>query len=77
MRDERCYEPDAVFGRRVRFICGAVLGLMLGLWLHLHIGPFNLVLTVVVAIVSAAACGVLAMRYGDAFWRSVISALRW
>jgi hypothetical protein len=76
VRDDPHDEPDAASGRRVRFVCGALLGLLFGLWLHLYVGPFGLLFAVVVATGSATVCGVLAVRYGDAFWHSVMSALR-
>lgn len=69
-------EPDAAFGRRVRLICGSLLGIVFALWLHLYVGPFHLLSAMTVALISTGACGLLAMRYGDAFWHAVISFLR-
>jgi hypothetical protein len=69
-------EPDAIFGRRVRFTCGALLGLVLALWLHLYVGPFRISTAALLLVLSTIACGVLAMRYGDEFWRAMISIFR-
>ncbi len=69
-------EPDAVFGRRVRFVCGALLGLVMAFGFYLHVGPFGGPATVLVTGLLCASCGALAARYGDAFWRAAITLLR-
>jgi hypothetical protein len=68
-------ESDAAVGRRVRCVCGALLGLVLTLWLFCHAGPFHPVAALALASACAAACGIAAMREGDAFWRRVIAVL--
>lgn len=60
----------------LRFGCGAVLGLIVGLYcagqVGLHeIGPF-----VATIIVVALVCGWLAARFGIRFWEAV-ARLRW
>jgi hypothetical protein len=50
--------------------------LMFALRLHLYVGPVHFASAVSVALMCAAGGGLLAARYGDAFWHAVISCLR-
>jgi hypothetical protein len=69
-------DPPNPIGTGVRFGCGAVLGLIVGLywagqvWLF-EVGPF-----LATIVVCALTCGWLATRFGLRFWEAVAS-LRW
>ena len=60
----------------VRFVCGALFGLFLGLYFtfeHLG-GPLLLALGIPLGI--TLGFGVAAVRYGDSFWDRILSILR-
>ncbi len=62
------HPPIDAFEKKIRLGCGAVAGLVVGLFvgflsLNLVTGPL-----VAFAIMLAALFGVLAVRYGDRFW---------
>ncbi|MFZ6672721.1 hypothetical protein [Undibacterium sp. Xuan67W] len=63
-------EPDDS-EKRVRFGCGALLGVFVGKGLVLEyvVSSFGLKLGMVVA--ATLVCGFLAMKYGDEFWYSL------
>lgn len=65
-------EPDA-FEKRLRFICGFVFGgLMASLLTLRELDPSAGSFWAVVASV-AVGFGLLAVRYGDEFWRGILS----
>ena len=68
--------PDAE-EKVIRFGCGAVLGLLLGLLAVFGLLALSNWITVAVLFVPAACCGWLAMRYGDAFWYKLAKYVPW
>ena len=61
------------FGFCVRFVCGATLGIFLSIRFALYFWPSEGYVTLVIAsIVAVLGCGLLAARYGDEFWRSIL-----
>ena len=64
-------EPDA-FTKKVRAVCGALLGLFIGFEILKYFGPFGQGGVVVVFGGAVAASALLAVRYGDDFWREAI-----
>ena len=64
--------PDA-FEMRVRFCCGALLGLLVGLGLCVRLWPLGFVAMCALVSIAVVACGMGAARLGDRFW----AGLRW
>lgn len=65
-------EADA-FELRLRFGCGAVLGLVVGLGLCVRLWPLSTLGACALVSLAVLACGVCAARWGDRFW----AHLRW
>jgi hypothetical protein len=61
--------------RKVRLVCGVLLGLVVAYFLWFFFGPFSPLLLVVVPLSCAAACALFALRYGDRFWQRVSESL--
>ena len=69
-------EPDS-FEKRLRFGCGFVFGGVVGLFLVAReVAAFTGSAWAAVGSV-AVIVGFLAMRYGDAFWRSISHWFHW
>ena len=66
-------KPDT-FELTVRFVCGALAGLLLGLWIAVHCWPLAPLQLAGTLIACAIVLGYLAAKFGDAFWRE---ALQW
>jgi len=62
--------PDR-FEKGVRFGCGFILGLAVGLWSATQIVFDTWGAYAIIVLVLAVACGILALRYGDAFWSNL------
>jgi len=60
----------------VRFACGAVIGLLIGLWLATSITWDNLRLWVATTVLAGIAGGLLAVKCGSRFLEAV-GRLRW
>jgi hypothetical protein len=68
-------EPDRL-EKGIRFGCGSVIGILIGLDLTYSMFleyPGHLFIA---ACIFALVCGILAMKYGDRFWDGVIQFLR-
>lgn len=65
-------KPDA-FEMKVRFACGALLGLAVGLGLCVNLSPLSALATCILVGAAVLACGICAARFGDNFWAN----LRW
>jgi hypothetical protein len=65
-------QPDA-FEMNVRFACGALLGLFVGLGMCVSLWPLSTWGAWLLVAVSIVACGLGAARFGDSFW----AQLRW
>ena len=65
-------KPDA-FEMKVRFGCGALLGLVVGLGTCVSLSPLSTLGACVLVGFAIAACGVGAAQFGDRFWAN----LRW
>ena len=61
------------FERKVRFGCGALLGLVVGLGLCVRLWPLSGLAMGAVLLLAIVACGACAVRWGDRFW----ARLRW
>jgi hypothetical protein len=61
--------------RKVRLVCGALLGLVIAYFLWFFFGPFSPPLLVAVPLTCAVACAFLALRYGDRFWQRLSESL--
>jgi hypothetical protein len=69
--------PDR-FERIVRFVCGGLFGLVLGLGLAVGVFEFEDAPEVMSTTIGCALlCAVLAMRFGDRFWYILSNWLRW
>jgi len=68
-------KPDT-FELTVRFVCGALAGVLLGLWIAVYSWPLAPLQLSGIFIASATAFGYLAVKFGDAFWRVVLQLLR-
>ena len=51
-----------------RFICGMILGVVVGVYLIYRLNLSSATAISVVALVSVFGCAILAMLYGDRFW---------
>ncbi|MDM0021631.1 hypothetical protein [Variovorax saccharolyticus] len=65
-------KPDA-FEMKVRFACGALLGLVVGLGMCVGLSPLSTLGACVLVGIAMVACGVSAAHFGDSFWAN----LRW
>jgi len=77
------YDPNIVFNpapdpleRKVRLVCGGLMGLLIAFVLCVKLGPFSAIATIVVGLASVVTCALCALRYGDRFWHGVSQALR-
>ena len=61
------------FEIKVRLVCGALLGLVVGLSMCVSLWPLGTVGACMLVGFAIAACAVGAARFGDSFWAS----LRW
>lgn len=64
--------PDA-FEMKVRFACGALLGLAIGLGMCVSLSPLGALGACILVGLVVVACGICAARFGDNFWAN----LRW
>ncbi|MDM0032817.1 hypothetical protein QTI33_11850 [Variovorax sp. J22P271] len=64
--------PDA-FETRLRFCCGALLGLLVGLGMCVKLWPLGIFAVCALLTLAVVACGMGAARLGDRFW----AGLRW
>lgn len=62
------------FERRLRFGCGSVLGVVLGVVVAAQLVRPDWSAVVVILLLGVG-CGLLAARYGDAFWQIVIRCI--
>ena len=60
----------------VRFVCGALFGLLLGLYFTFVRLGGRLLLVLGITLSIALAFGLAAVRYGDRFWERILPALR-
>jgi Na+-driven multidrug efflux pump len=60
----------------VRFVCGALFGLLVGLYIAFNLleGPVVVALGITLGV--ALGFGVAAVRYGDRFWQRTLRILR-
>jgi len=68
-------EPDPL-ETKVRFVCGALFGLVPATCIVVTVGSFSVIASIAVFGVSVALCALLAVRYGDDFWLGAIRAIR-
>ena len=61
---------------QVRFVCGALFGLVPAICFVVTARSFSLIEYVAIFGVSVAVCALLAVRYGDEFWYGVLKAIR-
>ena len=64
--------PDAC-ELRLRFVCGAILGSLLGVTCAFQLGSSTVLELALAALVGGSIVGILARHFGDRFW----SSLRW
>lgn len=62
-----------VFGMTVRFVCGALLGLVFGVGVCVTIWPLSIFGACTLVVFAIAVCGICAAQFGDKFWAN----LRW
>ncbi len=65
-------KPDA-FEMKVRFGCGALLGLVVGLGMCVSLSPLGALGACMLVAFAMAGCGAAAVCFGDRFW----AHLRW
>jgi len=58
---------------KVRGVCGALLGLLVGLGMCVRLWPLSIIGACVMVALAAIVCGLAAVRFGDGFW----AKLRW
>lgn len=69
-------EPDEL-EIKIRYVCGALLGLALGLFLCLHLWPTTKLTCVAVVAASVSLTAVLARQFGDIFWIAFLKSIKW
>ncbi|MCD8490211.1 MAG: hypothetical protein LRZ84_26655 [Desertifilum sp.] len=60
-------------GFTVRFVCGAVAGILVGIGFWM---PETIAGVLITGLISGVACGLLAAFWGDRFWEMLSSFLR-
>ncbi len=60
----------------VRFVCGALFGLLMGLYVTLNFLEGPVVAALGIAFTAAVGFGVAAVKYGDRFWERTLRILR-
>jgi hypothetical protein len=68
-------QPDPL-ETKVRFVCGALFGLVPATCVVVTVGSLPLIASIAVFGVSVALCALLAVLYGDDFWYGVIRVIR-
>ena len=66
--------PD---GKGVRFGCGALLGLVVGVGGAIRFSSSSALLPVLSILATALIFGLLSARHGDRFWENLSRTLRW
>lgn len=61
----------------LRFGCGAVLGVLFGVYAAASLGVEDVGLVVAAVLAVCLACGWLAARFGMRFWEGVARLRRW
>ena len=64
------------FELTVRFVCGALAGLHLGLWIAVYCWPLSPLQLWGTVIAYAMVFGYLAAKFCDAFWKLALQLLR-
>jgi hypothetical protein len=59
-----------------RFICGAILGIVLSIALIYSFDPSSMGIVVLIVVGSIFCCGILALIHGDRFWYAILGAAR-
>jgi hypothetical protein len=62
--------PDA-FEMKVRFGCGALLGLVVGLGMCAALSPLSTLGACMLVGIAVVACGIGATCFGDRFWANI------
>jgi len=61
----------------IRFGCGGLVGLLLGISMAIHYFSASVDEIVFMCLAAALVCGGLAAKYGDRFWDGLMNWLRW
>jgi uncharacterized protein YacL len=71
-------EPDKL-EKSIRFGCGGVLGLLLGLYVsvRIFIDLENKIIPIAIVFITIILCGFAAMKKGDRFWDFLKGWLVW
>lgn len=69
-------EPDSL-EIRVRYACGALLGLLIGGYLCVWLWPLERITCFVLVCVAIVAFALLARHYGNNFRISFLKSIRW
>jgi len=69
-------ESDAVAEKRIRFGCGLLIGVVLGIMSAIYWSIANGWYFAALVAGVALVCGFLAMRYGDEFWYELLKLWR-
>ena len=67
-------KPD-VLEKTVRFVCGALLGCVLAMSTVLRLNGLSTWNVAGIAFVVVVGLGLLALKYGDRFWESILVRL--
>ncbi len=70
------HKPDPL-ERKIRFGCGFIFGLVLGLLEFARTMYKSVGLVAVLTVMAALVCGWLALKYGDRFWYGILQRWRW
>ena len=68
--------PPDELEKRIRLGCGAIFGIIVGLWIGIGVLGLRAGWRWACVAVVATAFAFLAVRYGDRFWLAVLRALR-
>jgi hypothetical protein len=70
------HSESRVFVLAVRSVCGALFGVVPGLWLVGRLDQVSLGVVATTLVASVVVCACLAAYFGDAFWHRVSQAIR-
>jgi hypothetical protein len=62
---------------QIRFGCGALLGILIGVTSAVALSPQNLILFVGIVFATAGLTGYVALKHGDRFWYNLNKYLWW
>jgi hypothetical protein len=67
IKEDEISEPEKI----MRFGCGAFFGVLVALFIVFKFTLSSFGLITAIVVLAMFACGILALKYGDEFWREI------